>query len=193
MRLDLDTDAIAQADIPAALAQIAAAQSSLASRLLSNSTQPETKAGPSPEKLLTVPEVADQLGLVKGYVYELVRNGQIVAIRSGKYVRIRPAAIEQFLARCSTGLDTPLSKIHSPKHDRRGDKAVPRIAGPEADRAGRKIGCSSVNGFPLGTRCRTNPTRLSGVVKGLDQRGATAAPEEGVTDGQDLETPGQRS
>jgi hypothetical protein len=35
MRLNFDTDAIAQRDLPAALAQLAAAQSALAARLLS--------------------------------------------------------------------------------------------------------------------------------------------------------------
>jgi excisionase family DNA binding protein len=59
-----------------------------------------------PEPLLTVPEVAQQLRLAKGFVYELIRQGQITAIRNGKrHIRVTRRAVDAYVNRQSTGID----------------------------------------------------------------------------------------
>jgi len=50
-----------------------------------------------PERLLTVPEVAELLGFARGYVYELLRRGDIRALHHGKHWRGRPAAVAEFI------------------------------------------------------------------------------------------------
>jgi excisionase family DNA binding protein len=117
MRLDLDTDAIAQGDIPAALAQIAAAQSALTARLLGATAAPPqapaAPAQPPQEKLLTVPEVAKILGFSPGYTYALLRSGQIAAFHHGKFWRVRASVVDEFI-RAGEGrsrLDRSLARI----------------------------------------------------------------------------------
>ena len=52
---------------------------------------------PVGEQLLTVPEVAAELRFTRGYVYDAVRRGELSAVRTGKYVRIRRAALTAWL------------------------------------------------------------------------------------------------
>ena len=48
-------------------------------------------------KLHEVAEVARTLELSKSYVYELIRRGQLPAVRFGTAVRIRPEDLERFI------------------------------------------------------------------------------------------------
>src|SRR5262245_45913549 len=41
------------------------------------------------EHLLTVAAAAERMGFAKSYVYEIVRRGELRAVRRGKYVRVR--------------------------------------------------------------------------------------------------------
>lgn len=52
----------------------------------------------SEEPLLNVEAAAARMGFARSYVYELVRRGKLRAIRHGKYVRIRAAAIDEWIA-----------------------------------------------------------------------------------------------
>ncbi len=81
------------------MAQCAALQSTLAARLAT--VQPVSFPPPSPqdtERLLTVPEVAEVLGVHPSYVYEVARSGKLPIVRLGKYVRIAPSALREWLA-----------------------------------------------------------------------------------------------
>jgi len=76
-------------------------------------------------KLLTVPEVADILGFAPGYTYELVRRGEIRAVHYGKYWRLTPDALEDFIPR-SEGVgshDRSLNEMLSRLGDRRSAQA----------------------------------------------------------------------
>ncbi len=55
--------------------------------------------GQEKDLVLTVPEVAKQLKLSSYRVYELARQGALKSVRLGKSVRVRPAAIAEYLAR----------------------------------------------------------------------------------------------
>jgi excisionase family DNA binding protein len=89
------------------LAQAAAVQSTLTAQLI---TRPETDAPKESnkettpqfqrqsERLLAVPEVAVMLGYARSYVYELLRRGDLPAVRHKKYVRVRHSAVLKFIA-----------------------------------------------------------------------------------------------
>jgi excisionase family DNA binding protein len=51
------------------------------------------------DNLLTIADVARLLGISRGYVYELMRDGELVAIRVGRRARFDPADIRAYLDR----------------------------------------------------------------------------------------------
>ena len=56
------------------------------------------QGGQERDLLLTVPNVAKQLQLSSYRVYELVRQGTLKSVHLGKSVRVRPAAVAEYLA-----------------------------------------------------------------------------------------------
>lgn len=50
-------------------------------------------------RLLRLDEVAVRLSISKSMAWKLVANGQIRSVRIGRAVRVRPADIEEYLAR----------------------------------------------------------------------------------------------
>ena len=52
----------------------------------------------SPTRLLTVRDVADQLGVSRNKAYELVYGGQIESLTIGRLRRVSPAALAKFIA-----------------------------------------------------------------------------------------------
>ncbi len=52
----------------------------------------------SPTRLLTVRDVADQLGVSRNKAYELVYRGQIESLAIGRLRRVSPAALAKFIA-----------------------------------------------------------------------------------------------
>lgn len=105
--------------VPPLMAQCAALQSVLAARLASVPANGHGKAeAAGQDRLLTVSEVADLLRVPKGYVYELARSGKLPTVRLGKYVRIGPSALRQWLAEHEQkGLDKVLSVTLNSNHD----------------------------------------------------------------------------
>jgi excisionase family DNA binding protein len=89
--------------IPTLLAQLAAAQSALAARLLSaipdnSGERPRSRtASEQAAQLITVADASRQLAFKPAYIYELVRQGRLPAVRQGKYVRIRPADLQRWI------------------------------------------------------------------------------------------------
>jgi excisionase family DNA binding protein len=85
-------------DVPALLGTLEQLRAALWARMLRGSA-PVTQDldGPIGDRLLTVPEVAAEMRFTRGYVYDAVRRGQLAAVRTGKYVRIRRAALTAWL------------------------------------------------------------------------------------------------
>jgi excisionase family DNA binding protein len=71
------------------------------SGLLSNSHPPQPQ--PTEEELLTVEEVAHRLRVSRATAYSLCRRGDLVHVRVGKSIRVRPEVLTAFIA------GTPLS------------------------------------------------------------------------------------
>ncbi len=49
------------------------------------------------QNLLTIQQVAERLNVPKTYAYELVRQGRLKGKKIGKYVRVSPIAVENWL------------------------------------------------------------------------------------------------
>jgi excisionase family DNA binding protein len=49
-----------------------------------------------PDRLLTVPEAAERLGLTGQYVRGLVQCGELASVRIGKYIRVSSAALARW-------------------------------------------------------------------------------------------------
>jgi excisionase family DNA binding protein len=103
-QLDIDTDSLGASEVAALLTQLAALENALSARLLAVSSahppqaqQPECAPRVDRERLLTVPQAASTLGFTRSYTYYLVRSQQLRAVHHGKYWRIRPAALEEFI------------------------------------------------------------------------------------------------
>lgn len=54
-------------------------------------------AGQSPDRLLTVDEVSDYLGLSKDFVYDQVRSGTLRCAKMARQLRFRRADIDDFV------------------------------------------------------------------------------------------------
>lgn len=51
------------------------------------------------EKLLTASEVAEWLGVPKGWVYAMSRTGDLPTVRLGRYCRFRRSSVDEWIER----------------------------------------------------------------------------------------------
>src|SRR5688572_2428287 len=92
------------------------------------------------DRLLTMPEVAAQLGIPADRAYDLGRQGRLPVVTIGKYRRVRQSAVAAFLKRNeSAGLDRRLY-TYSPRDERpsmgRGHRAADGGGTPAGSRHG---------------------------------------------------------
>jgi len=66
-------------------------------QLSRRNTVPDTTAVPL-RRLQTARELAEQVGISKARVYELVRNGELPAVHLGRAVRFDPTVVAQWFA-----------------------------------------------------------------------------------------------
>jgi len=133
-------------------------QSALIGRLLSAQTSAEGEPGPAAagdDQLLTVPQVANLLGVPKGYSYDLARRGEIPTVRFGKYVRVPTSALRQWIAQHEgTRLDRAMYSAYSRRqgrHDRRGASANSTAPRTDAGAPGRTARRDLDDRRPMGT------------------------------------------
>lgn len=75
------------------------------------------------DRLLTMPQVAAQLGIPTDRAYDLGRQGRLPVVTIGKYRRVRQSAVAAFLkTNETTGLNCPRYS-YSPRKERRGRAA----------------------------------------------------------------------
>src|SRR5436190_13696309 len=132
-------DAIAAVDflsadeIPAMLAHVEELRARLWRRLLV--PPPVPKSSPSESKLMTVAEVADALRFSRGHVYELIRSGDLQAVRNGRAVRLTVDALSAWQVRHQrTPLDSAYSVSLDSAGDRNSSQAYPRRSRLDAAR-----------------------------------------------------------
>ena len=105
-------------DRQALLLAVAAALAACAGTTPSVRVRPNSHA--DDDRLLSMPEVASQLGIPKDRAYDLGRQGRLPVVSIGKYRRVRQSAVTAFLRMNET---TGLEKrwyAYSPSRDRRG-------------------------------------------------------------------------
>jgi excisionase family DNA binding protein len=86
--------------------------------------------------LLTVRDVAARLQFAPSYVYELIRLGRLSAVREGKYVRIRPAALRAWV-QAHEAVDFATSVTYSHLDDGRRVTSAASAARSHPTRASR--------------------------------------------------------
>ncbi len=92
------------------------------------------------------------------YVADLARRGELPGVPFGKYRRIRWGDYRAWVARHREGgLDTGLSSVLSPVHDRRRGAAAPPATGAHAGRTRRPSRRAFRNGVPVGNRGGAHP------------------------------------
>jgi excisionase family DNA binding protein len=68
----------------------------LARLMVPTASATPVQADPGP-RLLKVPEVAAALRVTVGHVYELIRQGELAAVRFGKCIVVREATLLEFI------------------------------------------------------------------------------------------------
>jgi excisionase family DNA binding protein len=72
--------------------------------------------GREPDRLLTIPQVAERLAIPTGHAYELARRDVLPVVRFGKYVRVLQASLTRWIAQQTTPqrpIDTGQPGLHS--------------------------------------------------------------------------------
>jgi excisionase family DNA binding protein len=90
--------------------------------------------GPEPDRLLTIPEVAERLAIPTGYAYDLARRDVLPVVRFGKYVRVSQTSLTRWMGQQTTPqrrIDNGPLGFHSgivtpPRQTRRPAKARPK-------------------------------------------------------------------
>jgi excisionase family DNA binding protein len=83
-------------DIPILIGALEQCKTALFGRFVSRPVDRECSSR-APQGLLTIPEVACRLGLPKGRVYELARQGRLPTVRIGKYVRVDAGGLQEWI------------------------------------------------------------------------------------------------
>lgn len=128
------------------------------------------------DRLLTVPQVAELLAIPKGYVYKLARRGEIPIVRLGKYVRVQPSDLDEWVGRHrQKGVDSQMYTVYSrAAHDGARVPKNPTETRADSGHPGRAARRHTNLGRPVGTRRGADPG---------DRRPAGAAPGADALDG----------
>jgi excisionase family DNA binding protein len=125
---------VSPGDVPAVLAELERVRALLwagilASRKSSSSVRPSREPASC---LMTVTEVAAALRFSRAHVYELVRSGQLTAIKQGRAVRVSEEALAEWQSIHRIGrLDRNDSVSLPSAYDRQQGEASPTGHGPD--------------------------------------------------------------
>ncbi len=164
--LETQLAAVAYKDAPVLIGELERIKSILLARMMSaagsENGQPEAPA--EDLHLLPVSKIAALLDLPKGRVYELIRQGQIPAVRVGeKNVRVPRAALREWIAtHQKKGLDKTMYTAYSRRNwgerdDRRGASKNPKAPRADASGPGRSARRHYNEPRPLGARRGADP------------------------------------
>jgi excisionase family DNA binding protein len=156
-------DELAPEQARALLAQLAALQAPLLAKALTSTVEMPVTT----ESLLLVPDAAARLGIEASYLYELIRQGRVPAVRLGpKYVRIHPCVVVEIQQK---GLDVTLYGRYSRDRDR-----------SRASRAARDADAGGVRGGARRAAEHSGPLRARRAADSRD--GGTARALSGTPD-----------
>jgi len=119
-------------EIPEILGELEKVKVALWGRLMNPPSQPERKAEPEANRLLSIPAVAQRLGCTKAFAYDLVRKKILPSVQlSLRNTRVK----ESDLNRCLTmkkKIDNPLSLTYSTNYERVRAKENSQTNGTDA-------------------------------------------------------------
>ena len=75
--------------------------------------QDEQRAG---VQLLSIPQLCQELGMGKSWLYRQLRSGEIPSVRLGRSIKVRRAELEQYLERHHYPAQEALQEEESPPH-----------------------------------------------------------------------------
>ena len=101
---------------------------------------------------MTVREVADELQVPPGVVYELCRTRELRKFRIGKHIRIRRAALEEYL----TKVEKSVYSVYTHAGGRNRASRHPKKAQPDSATARRAVGCDGDEPRSMGARRSTD-------------------------------------
>ncbi len=139
-------------DAPALIGELERLKARLWGRMTSAATENGRPEAPAEDlRHLSVPKAAELLNLPKARVYELIRQGEIPAVRYGKNLRVPLSGLRESIARHQEkGLDGPDSNMLASAHDGRRAPPASRRARADGARAGRADRRALDNRLPLG-------------------------------------------
>ena len=115
------------------LVKVAGLLTALSARMPASASGPDQVQG---DRLLKLPEVAQLLGVPRGYAYELARRGQLPTVRFGKYVRVYVSDLREWMAQHhEKGLDPSLYTVYSSVNSRQDGDGQRTSRNPKAARA----------------------------------------------------------
>ncbi len=127
--------------VPVLLGELERIKVSLMSKLMQASV-PKAEPALGEEVWLTIPQVAERLGIPIQRAYELARHqGGLPTIRLGKSLRVSPTELTAWLGQQKQGLDKRLSFSYSRSHDRKRTTPHPKTPGSDARGTRRASGC----------------------------------------------------
>jgi excisionase family DNA binding protein len=109
--------------------------------------------------LLTIPQVAKRLAIAEGRTYELARQGKLPTVKVGKYIRVEPAALDEWIGRHrDMPLDAKLYTTYSSGiHDRHRPSKTSQALGLDPSRPGSAARGHRKHCGPVGTRGDSDP------------------------------------
>ena len=138
-------------DVAAIFGELERIRAVLWAKMLMPGGSPEREAAEIVPALLTVAEVAAALRFSRGHVYELVRSGNLRAVRTGRAVRIPAGALAEWQTRHRTGPVDFGDSVSLPfGHDRPRGEAHPRDLGTQPAAVRRAAGRPQGNGGQMG-------------------------------------------
>ncbi|HWX25460.1 MAG TPA: helix-turn-helix domain-containing protein, partial [Vicinamibacteria bacterium] len=85
-------------DLPAILGRLAEVEATVRLRLSRAEERSGEDTNNPPERLLSLPEVACNLGITEDRAYDLARQHRLPVVTIGKYKRVRASALAAFVA-----------------------------------------------------------------------------------------------
>jgi excisionase family DNA binding protein len=181
-------DDVSPEDVPALLAELERVRVRLWAGVLAPNKGSDSVL-PSREPtscLMTVAEVAAALRFSRAHVYELVRSGQLTAIRQGRAVRVSADALAEWQGTHRTGRFDRSDSVSLPSaHDRQQGEARQTGPGPDPAAVRRPTRSPQGNRGQVGNRRPGDegtggpPHRSSGSHRTRQQR--EAEPNQGET------------
>lgn len=116
--------------------------------------------GPEPDRLLTIPQVAERLAIPTGHAYELARRDVLPVVRFGKYVRVSSASLTRWMGQQTTPqrrIDNGPLGFHSSTVTPHRQTRRPAKARPEPGTAQR------ARTRPVRVQTQSKPSQLSHV------------------------------